>query len=96
MKPTKNAKFIVLELLYIPCLCMFNILSRTKSYQFQIKVPIIFPCVGGEARGGDIPYTLSAPIDGSFSSVLSVLLKYNQELHLILQMHLYPTGSSHL
>ena len=60
MKPTKNAKFIVLELLYIPCLCMFNILSRTKSYQFQIKVPVIFPCVGGEARGGDIPYALSA------------------------------------
>lgn len=39
---------------------LFNILSRTKSYQFQIKVPVIFPCVGGEARGGDIPHTLSA------------------------------------
>lgn len=55
MKPTKNAKFIVLELLYIPCICMFNILSRTKGYQFQIKLPVIFPCMGG-----DIPYTLSA------------------------------------
>ena len=60
VKPTKNAKFIALELLHIPCLCMFNILSRTKSYQSQIKLPVIFPCVGGEARRGDIPYALSA------------------------------------
>ena len=57
----ENAKlFIVLELLHIACICMFNILSRTKSYQFQIKLPVIFPSMGGEARGGDIPYTLSA------------------------------------
>ena len=57
----ENAKlFIVLELLHIACICMFNILSRTKSYQFQIKLPVIFPSMGGEARGGDIPYALSA------------------------------------
>ena len=60
MKPTKNAKFFVLELLYIPCICLFNILSRTKSYRFQITLPVIFPCMGGEAWGGDIPYSLSA------------------------------------
>ena len=87
----ENAKFIVLELLHIACICMFNILSRTKSYQFQIKLPVIFPSMGGEARGGDIPYALSAN-RWPFSSVEI----YTQESHLILQMLLYPTGSSHL